>query len=87
MARRRIHGLHTENPDYAVEVYEYEGKVWLVTPTATPASFCMAFTPEQWRELCFAGMACAEIANDHRALQQQVQRPDLATQVAMGELL
>lgn len=85
MARRRVQG-ESDAPAYALEVSAQGGKVWLQTAEHGPVNLSFWMEPEQARELGFALLGYAETANDHRALQQQVQRPDLATQVAMGEL-
>ena len=70
----------------ALVVSPQGGKVWLRTADHGPVNLSHWMEPEQARELGFALLGAAEMANDHRALQQQAQRPDLATQVAMGEL-
>ena len=86
MARRRIQGELTDSPAYALDVSTQGGKVWLKTAEHGPVNLSFWMEPEQARELGFALLGYAETANDFRALHQQVQRPDLATQVATGEL-
>lgn len=81
MASRRVEG-----ESGALVVSAHGGKVWLRTATEGPVRLSHWMEPEQARELGYALLGYSETANDHRALQQQVQRPDLATQVATGEL-
>lgn len=78
---RKIQGLLGQE----IEVDAHKGNVHMAGGSG-PAYMLFQMTPEQAREAAFILHAAAEMANDHRALQQQVQRPDLATQVAMGEL-
>lgn len=88
-----------EFPDYALKVYELNGRVWLAsTAGPSPASMAFAMSAEQAWDLVEVLSKCAAqatdtlrmvrgITADHHALKQQVQRPDLATQVATGEVL
>lgn len=93
------HQAAGEFPEYALRAYELNGRVWL-TSAGGPSPACVSFamSPEQAWELIEALTKCASMATDtlrmvrgmaedHRALQRQVQRPDLATQVATGEML
>ena len=82
MASRRIQGEAG-----ALVVSAQGSKVWLKTADHGPVTLSHWMEPEQARELGYALLGYAETANDNRALQQQVQRPDLATQVATGEVL
>lgn len=82
MASRRVEGEAG-----ALVVSPQGDKVWLKTADHGPTNLSHWMTPEQARELGYSLLGASETANDHRALQQQVQRPDLATQVATGEVL
>lgn len=86
MASRRVQGELTESPAYALVVSVQGGKVWLKTAEHGPVSLSFWMEPEQARELGFALLGASEMANDNRALQQQVQRPTPETLAAMGEL-
>ena len=81
MASRRIQGLFNQE----IEVDAHKGTVHMAGGSG-PVYMLFQMTPEQAREAAFILSAAAEMANDHRALQQQVNRPDLATQVATGEM-
>lgn len=91
-------GKSDEFPDYALRVYELNGRVWLSSAGGpSPANVTFAMSPEQTLDLIEELTKCVGMATDtlrmvrgmteeHRALQQQANRPDLATQVCTGEL-